>query len=81
MKAWIQLALRPDIVRRGAKVALVVGTVLTAINQGDVVASGEMTLGITLKILMTFCVPYCVSTYASVTALVQQRNSHNQVSA
>lgn len=45
-------------------VALVVGTILNLINQGDAL------LGLTgiswPKIILTFLVPYCVSTYGAV---------------
>jgi len=33
MRNWLQLAMRPDVVARGLKVTLIVGTILTAINQ------------------------------------------------
>ena len=45
---------------------LVVGTILTAINQGDVVLAGEMPNPI--KAGLTYLVPYCVATYGAVTA-------------
>lgn len=69
MKSWLALALRPDIRRRGTKVALIVGTVLTAINQGDLIVSGTISAATITKMLLTYCVPYCVSTYAGVEAL------------
>ena len=47
-------------------VALVVGTILNMINQGDAL------LGLAAiswpKIILTFLVPYCVSTYGAVAA-------------
>lgn len=75
MNEWLQLALRPDITGRGLKVALIVGTILAVINHGDIVASGAFTVGVLGKILLTYCVPYCVSTYVSVEALANQRQS------
>ena len=47
------------------RVALVVGTVLFAINQLDVVLRGEVTPIVVAKILLTFAVPYAVSTYSA----------------
>lgn len=47
-------------------VALVVGTILTAINQGDTVVAGEMPD--LAKAVLTYAVPYCVATYGAVTA-------------
>lgn len=46
--------------------ALIVGTILTAINQGDVIMAGENPNH--LKVVLTYLVPYCVATYGAVTA-------------
>ena len=50
--------------RRSFAVALIVGTILNLINQGDVLLSGAH-LDLT-KIVLTFAVPYCVATYGAV---------------
>jgi hypothetical protein len=47
--------------RRTIKIALVVGLVLTAINEGDVIASGEATAATGVKIGLNFVVPFVVS--------------------
>jgi hypothetical protein len=65
---WFRLALRKDILARGLKIGVVVGTLLTAINYGYVLIVGEVLPLMYWKILMTYCVPFCVSTYASVEA-------------
>ena len=50
--------------RRSAIVAAVVGTVLNLINQGDAIFTGG---GVNwLKVVLTYAVPYCVSTYGAV---------------
>lgn len=49
-------------------VALVVGTVLFAINQLDVVLSGRATTGTWLKAATTYLVPFCVANYGVLTA-------------
>ncbi|WP_299616351.1 nitrate/nitrite transporter NrtS [Pelagibius sp.] len=68
MNRWIATALRPAVVRRSLGVALVVGTLLVAINQGDRLIAGQ---GLDLaKTLLTFLVPYCVATYGAVSALM-----------
>ena len=68
MNRWIATALRPAVVRRSLGVALVVGTLLVAINQGDRLIAGQ---GLDLaKTLLTFLVPYCVATYGAVSALL-----------
>jgi len=75
VREWLQLALRRDIRRRGLKVGLIVGTILTLINQGDYILSGAVSAAIIGKILLTFCVPYCVSTYAAVDAIRRSQSS------
>ena len=68
------MAFRPEIQRRSIKVALTAGTILTAINHVDVLLSGPV-VGTTIgKIVLTYCVPYCVSTYAGVEAMRKQRH-------
>jgi hypothetical protein len=50
--------------RRSFFVALVVGTILNLINQGDALfGAGHLNL---TKIILTFAVPYCVATYGAV---------------
>ena len=50
--------------RRSFAVALIVGTILNLINQGDALF-GQDHLNLT-KIVLTFAVPYCVATYGAV---------------
>ena len=58
---------RPHLLRTAA-VAVVVGTVLCAINQLDILLAGRAT-GITwLKIALTYLVPFLVANYGIVTA-------------
>ena len=57
---------------RSVRTALVVGVILVAINQGDVLLSGDWAAVSGWKIVLTFFVPYCVSTYAAVGALRDQ---------
>jgi hypothetical protein len=66
---WMQLATSAPVVRRAAVVALIVGTVLVAINHGDAILRGDFSMGRALRIGLTILVPYCVSTYSSVAAL------------
>ena len=55
-----------DIVISSLKVALVVGVILNVINQGDILYSLQFDKINWRKLLLTFAVPYLVSTYASV---------------
>ena len=50
--------------RRSLVVALIVGTILNLINQGDALF-GQAHLNL-IKIILTFAVPYCVATYGAV---------------
>ena len=74
MMEWFAIALRRDVVVRGLKVGGVVGTILVAINQGDLILSGQLDVASWWKIPTTYLVPYCVSTYASVSAIRAQRS-------
>ena len=69
MGDWLRLATRRDVVRRSRKVALLVGTILITINYGDRLLFGSVGGVDIAKMLLTYCVPYCVSTYAAVSAL------------
>jgi len=51
---------RPNL-RRTSRIALVVGTVLTLINQADVIARGHATNLTWVKVGMNFVVPFVVS--------------------
>jgi hypothetical protein len=70
---WLRLASSASVVRRAAAVAAVVGTILIAINHGDALLRGDLTVGRGLRIILTVMVPYCVSTFSSVAAMQEQR--------
>ena len=57
------------IVRRSLILALIVGTILNLINQGDAFMTGAPLVA--WKIALTYCVPYCVATYGAVTARLE----------
>lgn len=65
-----QAAFESQTVARGLRVAILVGLVLNAINQGDVLLSGGSPNW--WKFMLTFLVPYCVSTHASASSRVEQ---------
>jgi len=50
------------VLRRSLVIALIVGTILTAINQGNIIAQGHFPLILAWKIPLTYCVPFCVAT-------------------
>lgn len=57
----IRYCARPEHLRRTIRIALVVGVILTAINQADVILGGHVTLGTWIKCGLNFVVPFCVS--------------------
>jgi hypothetical protein len=69
MTSWLKIALRKDVVLRSLRVGAIVGTILVAINQGDTLLAGDLPLEALWKIPLTYCVPYCVCTYASVSSI------------
>lgn len=77
MKEWLMIAMRKDIVMRGLKVAAIVGTVLVAINQGDLILGGRLDASAVWKIPLTYLVPYCVATYGGVSAIRADRGKHS----
>jgi len=48
--------------RRTVLIALVVGTVLSVVDQGGVVARGSLSIGTWLRIAANYLTPFCVST-------------------
>ena len=54
-------------VRRSTAAAAVVGTVLTLLNQGDVLVSGNVSNALFWKIPLTYCIPFIVATYGALT--------------
>jgi hypothetical protein len=54
-------------VRRSLLTALVVGTALTAINQGNTLLAGDAPRDLIWKVPLTYCVPFSVSTWGALT--------------
>lgn len=65
---WFALMKEPHIVKRALKVAFVVGSLLTLINQGPTLYSEQPTSRHYLQIALTYLVPYLVSSYSAVCA-------------
>ncbi|EED32871.1 hypothetical protein NOR53_2207 [gamma proteobacterium NOR5-3] len=52
---------------------MIVGTILIAINQGNLILSAvALPPDLYWKIPLTYCVPFCVSTYAAVDAILSR---------
>lgn len=71
--SWRAIAFASATVRRSLRVAAVVGSILVAINYGDRIIAGSLTHLDLAKIGLTYCVPYCVATYAAVGALLNDK--------
>ena len=67
---WELLTARPT-VRRAIRVGLIVGTILVTINQWEAV-TGDAPFDV-LKVMLTYMVPYCVSSYSAVMAHLEFR--------
>jgi hypothetical protein len=61
VRAALEICLTREHLRRTLRIALVVGLVLTAINQLDVILSGDATATTWVKCGLNFVVPFVVS--------------------
>ena len=52
--------------RRSLIIALIVGTILTVINQGNLIFQGDISVALAWKVPLTFAVPYCVATTGAI---------------
>jgi hypothetical protein len=59
--------------RKALATSLVVGTILVGINHGDVLLAGEPLEF--HKIILTYCVPYLVTTWGAVTGKIAATKS------
>lgn len=53
------------LLRRSALTALVVGTLLTLINQGTDLAAAHASAALLWKVPLTYAVPFCVATWGA----------------
>ena len=73
LRTWLTLAAHPATVARARLTALIVGTVLVAINHGPAILAGAFTRERVFQILLTYMVPYTVSTVSSVATRHEMR--------
>ncbi|WP_375748123.1 nitrate/nitrite transporter NrtS [Vibrio sp. HN007] len=71
IKNYYRYAVRQRIFQRSLKVSAVVGSLLMLINHGDKLFNQEVQLLDYLKICLTYLVPFCVSTHASIHSALQ----------
>ena len=60
----VQMAFGDSTPRKAILTAMVVGTILTLINHGDVILQGDWPP--LIKVMLTYCVPYCVTTWGAI---------------
>ena len=75
LSRWLKAATHPATARRARITALIVGTLLTLINHGPAILAGQLTGERIIQILLTFLVPYTVSTVSSVSTRHELANS------
>jgi hypothetical protein len=64
----LQLWFAPTTLRKTLKIAAVVGTILSLINQGSVIFGGEATAITWLRVGLNYLVPFCVSSIGFLSA-------------
>ncbi|GGA63058.1 hypothetical protein GCM10011369_00430 [Neiella marina] len=78
MVKLVVTAMRPSIVSTAVKVSLVVGSLLVVINHGPSILSGHVYLGQLWQVLLTYLVPYCVSSYSAAKAVLAAEEKSNR---
>ena len=76
-KLACRCAISDGVPRRSLYVALIVGTVLDLINQGDALLASINWL----KLILTYCVPYLVCTYGAVSYRLKKADARLERSA
>lgn len=66
LHTWVVYGLEYDTIVRSLKAALVIGTLLGLINHGQALVSGHFTRGELIPLLVTYLVPFGVTTYGQV---------------
>ena len=67
-RVYARVAATPETLLLGLKLAVLVGCVLNLINQGDLFFRGAWGDVQWSKVMLTFCVPFCVSVYSATAA-------------
>lgn len=73
MKEWIGLALSRSVLERSLRVSLIVGTLIGLINYSDKFLASGLSPRDWLKIVVTYLVPFAVSNYAAVSAILAMK--------
>ena len=68
-EGFFSLAFSRQVVPRAARVAFIVGTILAFINHGDKILAMSLSSHDLFKVILTYLVPYGVSTWSAVRAI------------
>lgn len=68
-QSFLSVAISNEVVVRSINVALVVGTILACINHGEKIMSMSFSNQDLFKIILTYLVPYGVSTWSAVMSI------------
>ncbi len=66
---WLNMSISRNVVRRSTWTAIVVGSLLIAINHGDAILHGQVTEARLFQMILTVFVPYVVATISSVSTM------------
>jgi len=74
-RSLLNIALRPEVVKRAVILAVIVGGILIGINHGTCIVTRKFNVTCLIQSGLTFFVPYAVSTISSVMAINCQNRS------
>ena len=77
LRSFSKLAFGGGTPRKAAITALIVGTILVIINHGDSILAGDPLEF--HKVILTYCVPYCVATWGAMTGKMSVSKSDNSL--
>lgn len=72
----LKLVFSKQVVSTAFKLSLIVGTILGLINHGQDIIANCLTNGQKIQIMVTYLVPYSVSTYSSVKSMLFLRKNY-----
>lgn len=74
VRLFLRYATRGGTVKRALKVACVITPILIVLNHWAEIVELRLGLAFWLQVALTFCVPYCVSTYSSAMAAIAEHH-------
>lgn len=74
--SFISLALSKKVAQSALKVSVIVGSLLALINHGGALLDMDVSVDRMFQILLTYLVPYCVSTFSAVKAIQEYEKTH-----